>query len=135
MLAQSSSWNLRMASTTTVGFCAVAALSKYTSGWPCTFCFRTGKSSRIFSTSKPAATALLSVLMEFLVQQPLQRLFDGGRLDAVEDVLRERMRKERPCFVLADAARLQVEHALGIELSDGRAVRAAHVIGVNLELR
>ena len=36
------------------GFCAVAALSRYTSGLPCIVCFSTGNSSRILSTSKPA---------------------------------------------------------------------------------
>ena len=52
MLAQSTSWNLRIASITANGFCAVAALSRYTSGLPWIVCLRTGKSSRIRSTSK-----------------------------------------------------------------------------------
>src|ERR1035441_8543571 len=74
MLAQSTSWNFRMASMTAKGFCAVAALSRYTRGIPWMVCLRTGKSSRIFSTSKTAGMTLLSVLMEFL-EEDLFQLF------------------------------------------------------------
>ena len=45
-----------MASITANGFCAVAALSRYTSGLPWIVCLRTGKSSRIRSTSKVVET-------------------------------------------------------------------------------
>ena len=62
MLAQSTSWKCRRASTTAVGFCAVAALSRYTRGLPWMCCLRTGKSSRIFSTSKAGATVLVSIV-------------------------------------------------------------------------
>src|ERR1035438_6398819 len=65
-----------MASITANGFCAVAALSRYTSGMPWMVCFRTGKSCRTFRTSKPAAISLLTVLMEFLEKDPLQRVFE-----------------------------------------------------------
>src|SRR4051812_36751579 len=117
-----------MASMTACGFCAVAALSRYTSGLPWIFCFRTGKSSRILSTSNAVATALVSVLMEFLKESGGKRLSQGLDLDAVDDVLRERGDQQVPRIDLADAARLQVEHHFRIELADGRAVRAAHVV-------
>src|SRR5260370_41098219 len=40
---------------TACGFCVVAALSRYTSGFPWTFTARIGKSARILKTSNPAA--------------------------------------------------------------------------------
>src|SRR2546429_3515974 len=135
MLAQSTSWKRRMASTTAVGFCAVAAESRYTSGLPWTVCFNTGKSSRSFSTSKPAVTSLGSVLMEFLEQDPLQRIPQTLNFDAVHNVLRESVNQQTARLVGADAARPQVEHHLGIELADGGSVGAANVVGVNLRLR
>src|ERR1017187_6372991 len=94
-----------MASITVHGFCAVAALSRYTSGFPWIFCFRTGKSSRIFSTSKPAGITLVSVLMEFLKQDSFERILQGLQLDAVDDVLGERVRQQAACFVFSDAPR------------------------------
>src|ERR1035441_4421246 len=110
-----------MASITANGFCAVAALSRYTSGMPWMVCFRTGKSSRTFCTSKPAAISLLTVLMEFLEKDPLQRVFQRRYLDAVHDVLRERVRQQAARLLLADAARLQVEQRLRVQLTDGGA--------------
>ena len=78
-----------MASITANGFCAVAALSRYTRGFPWILCFRTGKSSRSFSTSKAAEITLVSTLMEFLEQDSLERILQGLNFDAVDDVLRE----------------------------------------------
>src|SRR5690242_15799675 len=117
MLAQSTSWNLRMASITAKGFCAVAALSRYTSGLPWMVCLRTGKSSRTRSTSKVVETWLLRVLIEFLEQDPLQRVPQCRNLDTVYDVLRERVGQQAACVLLVDAARLQVEQRLRVELA------------------
>src|SRR5260370_177397 len=113
-----------MASITDCGFCAVAALSRYTSGFPWIFCFRTGKSSRIFSTSKPVGTTLVSVLMEFLKQDSFERIPQGLHLDTIDDVLRERVGQQAARLVFADASRPQVEQRLRIQLSDGGAVGA-----------
>src|SRR5215469_3261260 len=135
MLAQSTSWNLRIASITAYGFCAVAALSRYTSCLPWMVCFKTGKSSRIRSTSNEVATLLVRVLMKFLEQDPFERVPQTLHLDAVHDVLRKRVGQEVARLLLADAARLQIEQRLRIQLPDGGAVRAAHVIGKNLQLR
>src|ERR1035437_1574320 len=111
MLAQSTSWKRRMASMTAKGFWAVAALSRYTRGLPWMFCLRTGKSSRIFSTSKPAVappvTGLLSVLMKFLEKNPFQRIPQRLYFDAVDHILRERVSQQTARLALADAARLQ----------------------------
>src|SRR5579872_2775328 len=133
MLAQSTSWNFRIASITANGFCAVAALSKYTSGLPWIFCLRTGKSSRIFSTSNPIASMLRAVLMKFLEENFFQLLLQRRNFDPVEDVLRERIRQQAPRLAAPDAARLQIEQRFVVQLSDGRAVRAAHIIGENLQ--
>src|ERR1035441_4777093 len=135
MLAQSTSWKCRRASTTAVGFCAVAALSRYTKGLPWMCCLRTGKSSRIFSTSKPAAITLLSVLMEFLEEELFQLLAQVGDLDPVDDVLCERVSQQAARLLFADAARLQVKQRFGIQLADSGAVCAAHVVGQNLQFR
>src|SRR5436305_11811297 len=109
MLAQSTSWKRRMASTTTVGFCAVAAESRYTSGFPCTVCLSTGKSSRSASTSIRVAS-LGSVLMEFLEKHFLQRVPEGRNFDAVHHILRERINQQASRLVRSDAARTQIEH-------------------------
>src|SRR5215469_13149974 len=99
-----------MASITANGFCAVAALSRYTRGLPWIVCFRTGKSSRTFSTSNPMESMLLAVLMEFLDQSLLQPVFQGCHLDPVQNILRKRVRQQRARITFSDAARLQVKH-------------------------
>src|SRR4051812_8940767 len=98
-----------MASITTNGFCAVAALSRYTSGLPWIVCLRTGKSSRIRSTSKVVESWLLRVLIEFLEQDSLQRILQRLHLDTVDDVLRECIGQQTARVALADAPRPQVE--------------------------
>src|ERR1035437_7282662 len=134
MLAQSTSWKWRMASTTAKGFWAVAALSRYTSGLPWMVCLRTGKSWRIFSTSKPASkprgsppvapavVGLLSVLMKFLEQNPLQRIQQRLCFDAIDHVLRKSVGQQAAGLAFADAARLQVKQGFGVELADGGAI-------------
>src|ERR1035437_8131461 len=142
MLAQSTSWKRRMASITAKGFWAVAALSRYTSGLPWMFCLRTGKSWRIFSTSKPAVapavapveTGLLSVLMKFLEKNPFQRIAQRLHFDAIDYVLRECVGQQAAGLALADAARLQVEERFAVELADGGAMGAAHIVGEDLQL-
>src|ERR1035441_7468244 len=124
-----------MASITANGFCAVAALSRYTSGMPWMVCFRTGKSSRTFCTSKQAGLSLLTVLMEFLEKDPLQRVFQRRDLNAIHDILREGVGQQGARLLLADAARLQVEQRLRVQLPNGGAVGAAHVVGPDLQLR
>src|ERR1039458_7606486 len=79
-------------------------------------CFRTGKSSRIRSTSKPAAMSVVSVLMEFLGQNLFQLVPQLGNLDAVDDILRERLCQQAARLRLADAARLQIEQRFGVQL-------------------
>src|SRR5450759_252689 len=138
MLAQSTSWKRRQASITAKGFWAVAALSRYTRGLPWMFCLRTGKSWRIFSTSKPAVapveTGLLSVLMKFLEKNPFQRIAQRLYFDAIHHVLRESVSQQAAGLAFADAARLQVEERFAVELADGGAMGAAHIVGEDLQL-
>src|SRR4051794_34835430 len=122
-----------MASITALGFCEVAALSRYTSGLPWIRCLRTGKSSRTASTSKGAMTGLVSVLMEFLKEDAFQRISQGLHFNTVYDVLREGVNQEVARVGLRDAARLQVEQHLVIELADSCAMGAADVIGPDLQ--
>src|ERR1035437_4344360 len=138
MLAQSTSWKRRMASITAKGFWAVAAESRYTSGLPWMYCFRTGKSSRIFSTSKPAVAPaviwLLSVLMKFLEKNAFQRIAQRLYFDAIHHILRESVSQQAAGLAFADAARLQVEERFAVELADGGAMGAAHIVGEDLQL-
>src|ERR1035437_1985426 len=138
MLAQSTSWKRRMASITAKGFWAVAAESRYTSGLPWMYCFRTGKSSRIFSTSKPAVAPavnwLLSVLMKFLEKNAFQRIAQRLYFDAIHHILRESVSQQAGGLAFADAARLQVEERFAVELADGGAMGAAHIVGEDLQL-
>src|SRR5882724_1803043 len=123
-----------MASITDCGFCDVAALSRYTSGLPWMRCLRTGKSSRICSTSMGVRTGLVSVLMEFLEENTFQRIPKRLHFDSVHDVLREGVDQKVARVNFRNAARLQVEQHLAIKLADGRAVRAADVVRPDLEL-
>src|SRR5882757_7576192 len=124
-----------MASMTGCGFCEVAALSRYTSGLPWIRCLRTGKSSRICSTSKGVVTGLVRVLMEFLEENAFQRICQRFHLDAVDNVLGEGVDQEVPRVDFRDAARLKVKQHLAIELADGSAVGAADVVRPDLQLR
>src|SRR6266487_408873 len=56
-------------------------------------------------------------------------------LHPAEDLGGETIRQEPACLVLADAAALQIEQGARVERSHRRAVRALHVISVDLELR
>src|SRR5689334_12289734 len=122
-----------MASITCRGFCEVAALSRYTSGLPWTVCLSTGKSSRTFSTSNAAEIWLLRLLIEFLEQDPLERIPQGLRLYAIHNVLREGIGQQAARVLPVDTPGAQVEKRLGVQLPDGRAVRAAHVVRPDLQ--
>ena len=67
-------------------------------------------------------------------QRLFQVLANARNTDAVDDVARERVNQKIARVRLADAARAQVEHRFFVELADGRAVRAAHIVGQNLQL-
>src|ERR1039458_6793661 len=124
-----------MTSITAKGFCAVAAESRYTSGLPWMVCLRTGKSSRSFSTSNAAVTSLLSVLMKFLEEYLFQQIAQALHFNPIHNILRKRVGQQTARFPLANAARLQVEQRFAIQLADSGAMRAAHVIGIDLQLR
>src|SRR5690606_16581989 len=56
-------------------------------------------------------------------------------LETAEQRVRERERQERTGALVVEAPRAQIEHLLGVELADGRAMAALDVVGVDLELR
>ena len=58
----------------------------------------------------------------------------GSHPDALHQVGGEGVGEQAPRRLDADAARAQVEDRVLVELADGRAVRAAHVVGEDLEL-
>ena len=81
------------------------------------------------STSK-LADVLVSVLMKFLQETSVPaESRSGPTLMRSTMSLREGVRSAGCAPVLADAARLQVEERFRVELADGRAVRAAHIVG------
>src|SRR5512133_3252041 len=90
-----------------------------------------GKSWRIFSTSK---RTLAAVLMEPLKENLFQPLAQRLEPDALEDVAREGGGQNIAGLVSPDAARLEVKQGFRVELPDGGAVRAAHVVGPDLQL-
>src|SRR3984885_3223115 len=118
-----------MAPSTICGFWVVAALSRYTSGLSCTLWVSTGKLSREVCDCH---TVSVAVGMKFLQQCPLQLFAQRRDFDAIDDIAREGVDKQVAGFGEAYAARLQIKDSLRIQLADGRAVRAADVVGMNL---
>src|SRR3989442_4208965 len=100
------------------------------SGLPCTCCARIWKSLRMVVTSRLVAAGM-QPLQENLFQPGAQRTY----LDRVNNVAREGMHQQIARLFLRDAARLQVEDRLLIELANRRPVRATNIVGVNLQLR
>ena len=58
-----------------------------------------------------------------------------GMPDPFDDLARKRVNQHPPGRVRPDAASAQVENRFVVQLADGRAVRAFHVVGVNFQLR
>src|SRR5580704_4231777 len=116
-----------MASSTICGFWVVAALSRYTSGLSCTLWLSTGKFTREVCDCH---TVSVAVGMKFLQQRLLQFLAQRGDFDAVDNIAREGVDEQVAGFGEAYAPRLQIKNTLRVELSYGRAVSAAHVVGV-----
>src|SRR5262245_58245873 len=130
------------------GFWLVFALSRYTSGLPCTSSRRMGKSARTRSTSKARAfdtpglepgpagwTASGSVLVigkvpvqlrEQLALELLPQMIDGNTRQHFAGV---RVNQHVARVALGEPARAQVEHRLFVELPDRRPVRALHIVG------
>ncbi len=55
--------------------------------------------------------------------------------DALDDFAGEGVDQHPPRRFRPDAAGAQIENGFLVQLADGRAVRAFHVVGVNLQLR
>ena len=79
----------------------------------------------------PAAPCGLGLRQHRLLE-PVPERGDG---DALDDLGAERVGQQIARRGIGQAAALQIEHFIDIELADGRAVRAFHVVGENLELR
>src|SRR6476619_3217129 len=123
-----------MASRTWRGFCAVAAVSRYTRRLSRTSSSRTGKSARIAVTSSAGVRSTLPP-RQFLFHRLHQPLADGRDGNPVEHLAGKRLDEHVSCLAEADAARAQVEQRVVVELTDRRSMRALHVVGEDLELR
>ena len=64
-----------------------------------------------------------------------QRVAQAGMLDAFHRLADEGLDQQRLRFLGRDAARLQVEQQILVEIARGRAVAALHVVGENLQFR
>ncbi len=128
-----------MAARTVSGFCVVAALSRYTSGWPWTWRPRIGKRARSARGSKRRATGercrscAHSVCSRAATSASMRsRVVCGSRRqrlveEPVHDHAHRLHRREAPALRGRRAAP-------GRSASHGGAVRAAHVVGEDLEL-
>src|SRR5918996_2724032 len=67
------------------------------------------------------------------LEHALERLADGGELDAVEDLLVEAAYDQELGFGARQPAGHAVEELVAVHLAHGGAVRAAHVVGEDLE--
>ena len=84
----------------------------------------------------PAATACTAPSVphvDLRVKQRAQALGDGGLAGTVDDFLQKAVDDEALRVLQRDAARAQVEQLLGVDLSAGRAVGAADIVGFDLE--
>src|SRR5260221_10340952 len=148
-----------MASSTCRGFWELAAESRKASGFPCDSCSKIGKSARSFRASSfvCAATAMhrsypsdgfspcaqcgraggeaaqASALRNTRFERVRERLAHRLELDPVEHVLEEATHDQPLGLRARQTARHQVEELLAIDLAQGRAVGAAHVVGQDLE--
>ena len=75
------------------------------------------------------------VLLQPLPHQPVQFLPRRSKAHAVGDFAGERVNQHAPRRLRIQAAGAQIKNRLLVQLPDRRAVRALHVIGVNLQLR
>src|SRR5882672_11331498 len=75
------------------------------------------------------------VLFEAVPDERVELLAQGVVLDAVDDLAGEGMDQHTPRCLQANAPAAQVINRLVVQLADGCAVRAFHVVGVDLELR
>src|SRR5204862_4704153 len=93
------------------------------------------RASRFASTRK--AVSLLSPelprLRDARLEGGAERLAHRLQLDAVEHVLEEAAHDQPLRFGARETARHQVEELLAVDLAERRAVRAAHVVGEDLE--
>ena len=64
----------------------------------------------------------------------VQHLTHGAAFYAFDDFAGKGVNQHPPRGLFRDAARAQVKDALVVQLADGRAVRAFHVVGVNFQL-
>src|SRR5215471_1870171 len=109
-----------MASRTWRGFCAVAALSRYTRRLPCTSSSSTGKSARIAARSSAGVRSTLPSC-QFRFHRLHQLLANRRDGNAVEHFTRERLDQHVTRVVEADTPRAQIEQRVAVELTDRRA--------------
>src|ERR1017187_8747585 len=93
-----------------------------------------GTSSSV-ATSTSVATACLALALEVRRESGLERTGDARVADAVEYVLEEALDDEPRGGRAVDAAAVEIEQLLRVDRPDGGAVRAAHVVGLDLEHR
>ena len=126
-----------MAAITWRGFCAEAALSRKTSGLPCT-CLRQDRevgADALDVEVRPGQDVHAALPFPPVLDRAFQQGARALVLDRVHRLGQERADQDRARRLLRDAAAAQVEQLVGVQLADRGAVAAFHVVGINLELR
>src|SRR5690554_2575277 len=72
--------------------------------------------------------------VQLLVDQPVEVGAEGVVGELLDDVVGEGVEQEGLGLALRDAPAAEVEDVLGLELAGGGAVRALHIVGVDLQL-
>src|SRR5579863_8082122 len=110
---------------TDLGFCVVAALSRYTSGRPWTRWLSAGHSARLAATSNAGVGGALGMRhpTQGLFEQGVRAVAHTGHADAVDDLAGEGLDEHMARVGFRHASRPQVEQCVFIELADRRAVR------------
>ena len=75
------------------------------------------------------------IRFEPVPNQFIQFLAHGSAFHAFNNLAGKRMDQHPSRRVLANAAGAQIKNALIVQLANGRAMRALHVVGVNFKLR
>ena len=82
-----------------------------------------------------AALALGEFTAETLVDEIAQAVAEGFERDGINDLGNEGLLQEQTGFALGDASLAHVEEGSIVELAYGRAMRALHIVGIDLQQR
>ena len=77
----------------------------------------------------------MRICLQAIPHELVDHLARRFAFDAFNDFARERVNQHLFRCVQTHAARTEIKNALAVQLADGRAVRAFHIVRINLQLR